>query len=157
MQAANTALVFANTFLTPSEFQGRIDSFVRFLHELATDIDGELVLSSITNSNIKNFTFEVGDHEGMIARAIDEARRSSSNVYFGPYVLRRGAGKRNRRGKLDDILAVLMLGVDQDADHQREGILPLEPNLIIRTSETPRGNGCRAINRQSFYIFDPAN
>jgi putative DNA primase/helicase len=134
-----------------------VEIFIRHLHELASTIDGELLLTSITDLKIRNFTFAVGNPEEMIARAFEEAGKPSTNLYFGSYVLRRGAGQNNRRGKLEDIIAVLMLGVDQDADHQREGTLPVEPNLIIRTSETPLGNGSRAINRQAFYIFDPAN
>jgi putative DNA primase/helicase len=134
-----------------------IRKHIERLHRLASDIPGELVLSCISGPKIRNFTFAVGDPEGMIARALDEAQKLCTNIYFGPYVLRRGAGEDNKRGRLEDVLAVLMLGVDQDADHEREGSLPLKPDLVIKTSETARPDGSKAINHQAFYIFDPAN
>jgi hypothetical protein len=80
--------------------------------------------------------------------AFGEAAREWVNVYFGSYVVRKGLPP-NSRGSHEDIIAVLMLGVDQDADTGREGALPLEPNLVVQTSHTP------AINRQAFYVFDP--
>ena len=84
----------------------------------------------------------------MAKAAVEEAKKDWANVYFGAYVVRTGLPP-NARGSRDDIVAVLMLGVDQDADTGREGPLPLEPNLVIQTSQVP------TINRQAFYVFDP--
>jgi uncharacterized protein (DUF927 family) len=140
--------------------QSALKQFLTYFHGLASNTDGELVLTTITqvgnNTQIRNFRFPVGDLEGMVARAIEEANKPGTNVYFGSYVLKPGVVTGNRRGERDDILAVLMLGVDQDADHGREGVLPLSPNFTIRTSVTTRSDGSEAINRQSFYVFDPA-
>ena len=80
----------------------------------------------------------------MAKAAVVEANREWENVYFGSSVVRSGLPP-NARGSRDDIVGVLMLGVDQDADTGREGPLPFEPNLVIQTSHVP------TINRQAFW------
>jgi hypothetical protein len=99
-------------------------------------------------SQVRVERFAVGNCSAMAEVALQEAKKDWVNLYFGAYVVRNGL-PANSRGSQDDIIAVLMLGVDQDADTGREGALPLEPNLIIQTSHLP------AVNRQAFYIFDP--
>jgi len=89
----------------------------------------------------------------MGAKALEEAQKPETNVYFGGYVLRKGAAKDNQRGKIEDVVAALMLVVDQDPDNGREGHLPLDPNVLIKTSETASCDGSRAVNRQAFYFF----
>ena len=92
--------------------------------------------------------FAVGDSTAMAKAAVEEAKTDWANLYFGSSVVRPGLPP-NARGSRDDIVGVLMLGVDQDADTGREGPLPLEPNLVIQTSQEP------TVNRQAFYVFDP--
>ena len=94
--------------------------------------------------------FGVGDSAAMVKAALEEAEKDWVNLYFGSYVVRPGLPP-NSRGSREDIIGVLMLGVDQDADTGQEGTLPLEPNLIVQTSQVP------TINRQAFYVFDPQN
>ena len=84
MHSANTALIYANNFLTASQFHGQIESFVQFLRGLAAGVDGELVLTSIIGSQIKNWTFSVGDHDSMVARAIEEARKTQAMSILAP-------------------------------------------------------------------------
>jgi hypothetical protein len=129
---------------------------VQWLHHLADGLEGELVLAAIeqqpddAKAQVRVARFAVGDSTAMAKAAVEEAKKDWANVYFGSSVVRPGLPP-NARGSRDDIIAVLMLGVDQDADTGKEGPLPLEPNLVIQTSQVP------AINRQAFYVFDPAH
>src|SRR5436190_1085728 len=133
--------------------QADISSFVRRLHQLADGLVGELILVAIEQvpdqpKHLRIHRFAVGDSPGMREAAFDEAAKDWVNLYFGSYVVRKGLPP-NSRGSHEDIIAVLMLGVDQDADTGREGALPLEPNLVVQTSQIP------TINRQAFCVLDP--
>lgn len=73
----------------------------------------------------------------------------TANVYFGtalmPLSLRPGS-----RGKEDDIVAVLALVLDEDADKDELVTLPpgIEPSFIMETSAAP------ATNRQVHFVYD---
>src|SRR2546421_8555762 len=131
-----------------------IRNFLDSLHRLADNLDGELVLVAIeqapdeAKAQVRVQRFSVGGGPAMIEAALAEAEKDWVNLYFGSYVVRPGLAPGSR-GSREDIIGVLMLGVDQDADTGQEGTLPLEPNLIVRTSQIPR------VNRQAFYVFDP--
>ena len=139
----------------PSVDTTMVTDHIRWLHELAAGVDGDLVLSCNEQSlvdekpGVQTFRFAVGDHEGMVRVALDQARRPWTNVFFSSYVARSGG---TGRGGREDVVAVLLLGVDQDADTGRSGRLPpLPASMIIRTSSKPH------INRQTFFAFDPAH
>src|SRR6476646_10621422 len=133
-----------------------IRDFLDWLHELAEGLDGELVLVAIeqepdaVKAQVRVQRFGVGDSTAMARVALQEATKDWVNLYFGSYVVRLGLSP-GCRGSRSDIIAVLMLSVDQDADKGQEGSLPLEPNLIVQTSQIP------TINRQAFYVFNPQN
>ena len=139
----------------PSVDTTMVTDHIRWLHELAAGVDGDLVLSCNEQSlvdekpGVQTFRFAVGDHEGMARVALDQACRPWTNVFFSSYVARSGG---TGRGGREDVVAVLILGIDQDADTGRSGRVPLLPaSMIIRTSSKPQ------INRQTFFAFDPAH
>ena len=131
-----------------------IYNVVKWLHVLAADLDGELILMAIEQrpnqqkSVPRTYRFSVGAVNEMADTALREVKKEWTNLYFGSYVIPSGLPQPSRGGG-DDIVAVLMLGVDQDADTGKEGTLPLEPNFVVQTSHTP------ALNRQSYYVFEP--
>jgi hypothetical protein len=133
-----------------------IGNFIQWLHAQANRLQGELVLLALEQRPTHEHPlrrirrFSIGATEDMMEFALREVEKDWVNLYFSSYVARPGLAA-GARGTHDDIVAVLMLGVDQDADTGREGTLPLEPNLVIQTSHTP------TVNRQSFYVFDPLN
>jgi hypothetical protein len=139
---------------TVSPDPGQIRSFIQWLHDLAAGLQGELVLVALEQRpthdqplrRIRRFV--VGAATEMTEIALGEASKDWVNLYFGGYVVRPGPSS-GARGTRDDITGVIMLGVDQDADTGRAGVLTLEPNLVVQTSHTP------TVNRQSFYLFDP--
>jgi putative DNA primase/helicase len=133
-----------------------IRNFIQWLHAQANGLQGELVLLSLEQrpTHVQPLRrirrFAVGAAKDMTECALREAEKDWVNLYFGSYIVRPGLAAGSR-GSHEDIVGVLMLGVDQDADTGREGALPLDANLVIQTSHTP------TINRQSFYVFDPLN
>lgn len=133
-----------------------IGKFVQQLHDLAKGLDGELVLVAIEQNpdqdraQLRSHRFKVGDPGRMASIAAQEAGKDWTNVYFGGYVVRPGLPGGCRGGQ-GDVIAVLMLGVDRDADRGLAGVLPLEANLVVQTSHAP------TVNRQAFYVFDAQN
>lgn len=133
-----------------------IRDFTQWLHQLADGLDGELVLVAIeqkpdeARSQVRVERFAVADSVTMARAALEEANKDWVNVYFAAYVVHKGLPPK-ARGSGDDIAAVLMLGVDQDADTGREGALLHEPDLIVQTSHIP------TVNRQAFYVLEPTD
>ncbi len=110
------------------------------LHELARGVDGELVVAVYgenpqdrrpIKSQVRRFA--VGDVAGMVAAAMTFEDVPHANVYVPLHVVRRGLGD-GARGKTSDIVAVLGLVADMDADTGRVGKMPFEPSLVIETS-----------------------
>ncbi|MBI1622573.1 AAA family ATPase [Aquamicrobium zhengzhouense] len=122
---------------------------VEMLHRLADGVDGLLVASAF-NANLHSDKgtithHHVGDVDGMVA-AIDAHRDTpGANVYCGLQVMRRSLA-RGQRGGEKDIVAVLGLVADLDADTGKAaGEYPLAPNYVIETSPG---------NLQPFWLFD---
>jgi len=121
------------------------------LHELASGIDGVLVVSVFnaalpTDKGIITH-HRVGDVDGMVDAIMAHASTDHMNVYSGLQVMRSGLG-RGKRGTESDIVAVLGLVADMDGDTGKAaGELPVEPNYTIETSP---GNG------QPAWLFDRA-
>lgn len=122
---------------------------VEMIHRLADGVDGVLVVSvfnaRLASDNGTITHHPVGDVDGMLA-AIDAHRDTPGmNVYTGLQVMRRGIA-RGKRGGEKDIVAVLGLVADMDADTgHAAGEYPLEPNYVIETSPG---------NFQPMWLFD---
>ncbi|RJT32781.1 DUF3987 domain-containing protein [Mesorhizobium waimense] len=86
----------------------------------------------------------VGDVDGTIDAIEAHSETPGANVYLGAQVMRRGLA-RGSRGTEADIVAVLALVIDLDADTGKTGEMPVEPSYVIETSPG---------NYQPFIIFD---
>lgn len=121
---------------------------VEMLHRLAEGVDGVLVVS-VFNAALERdggiiTHHSVGDVDGMVAAIEAHADTPGANVYAGLQVMRRGLS-RGARGTEADIVAVLGLVADMDADTGRgAGQYPLPPDVVVETSPG---------NRQPFWLF----
>jgi hypothetical protein len=121
------------------------------LHSLAAGIEGVLVTStyyanpagdSDTPGTVTHHA--IGDVDGMVEAIVAHAGTANANVFTGTHVMRKGLG-RGSRGKESDIVAMLGLVVDLDADTGKVGEIPIEPNMVLETSGG---------NFQPFVLFD---
>lgn len=142
---------------TASPSSDTIASFIRRVHEHATEamraagLDsgaGVLVLSSYGRTPAGHplpgriRSFAIGDHQAMTAYALELAAEPHRNVFYGLQVMRRGL-RRGQRGGLDDIIAVIGLVADIDADKGnsiRLEDLPVPPTCAVVTSHVPHRN-----------------
>ena len=135
----------------PSFDQVAVRTHVEMLHHLAAGVDGVLVtscyLADPIGSNDAPGTVThhaVGDVDGMVDAVLAHAHTPNANVFTGLQVMRKGL-KRGTRGGEADIVAVLGLVVDLDADTGRAGTVPIEESLRLETSPG---------NFQPFILFD---
>lgn len=128
-----------------------IRQHVELLHNAAKGVDGVLVVSTFFASpnreddrpgTVTHHT--VGDVDGMIDAIEAHAETPEANVYVGLQVMRKGLG-RGKRGTESDIVAVLGLVADMDADTGKIGQMPFDPSFVLQTSPG---------NKQPFWIFD---
>ena len=128
-----------------------VRSHITMLHKLARGIDGELVLVVFgenprdrrpIESHVRRFA--VGDVDGMVATAMAFGNAPHANVYAPLHVVRRGL-RDGQRGSTGDIVAVLGLVADMDADTGHAGEMPFEASLVIETSPG---------NSQPIVLFD---
>ncbi|NEI48664.1 DUF3987 domain-containing protein [Rhizobium leguminosarum] len=133
--------------------EAAIRAHVEMVHSLAAGIDGLLV----TSAYFANPTGDsdapgavthhaVGDVDGMVEAIMAHASTPNANVFTGLQVMRKGLA-RGKRGGEADIVAVLGLVVDLDADTGKSGQMPIEPNVVLETSTG---------NFQPFILFDRA-
>ncbi|TCA92193.1 DUF3987 domain-containing protein [Rhizobium leguminosarum bv. viciae] len=133
--------------------EAAIRAHVEMVHSLAAGIDGLLV----TSAYFANPTGDsdapgavthhaVGDVDGMVEAIMAHASTPHANVFTGLQVMRKGL-PRGKRGGEADIVAVLGLVVDLDADTGKSGQMPIEPNVVLETSTG---------NFQPFILFDRA-
>ncbi len=133
--------------------EAAIRAHVEMVHSLAAGIDGLLV----TSAYFANPTGDsdapgavthhaVGDVDGMVDAIMAHASTLNANVFTGLQVMRKGIA-RGKRGGEADIVAVLGLVVDLDADTGKAGQMPVEPNAVLETSTG---------NFQPFILFDRA-
>ena len=135
----------------PAFDEAAIRAHCAILHKLADGLDG-LIVSCVFFSNPDGDTdipgevshHRVGDVDGMVEAVMAHAETPNANVFAGAQVMRKGIA-RGKRGKESDILAVLGLVVDLDADTGKAGDLPAEPNYVLETSTG---------NFQPFYLLD---
>lgn len=125
-----------------------VRAHVEMLHRLAEGVDGVLVVS-VFNAALERdggiiTHHSVGDVDGMVAAIEAHADTPGANVYAGLQVMRRTLA-RGQRGTADDIVAVLGLVADMDADTGHDaGQYPLPPDMVVETSPG---------NRQPFWLF----
>jgi KaiC/GvpD/RAD55 family RecA-like ATPase len=123
-----------------------IRSHCEMLHGLADGIDGVLVVSVYyaAGGNGPVTHHSIGDVDGMYAAIVAHQDTPGANVYTGLQVMRRDL-PRGKRGTKGDIVAVLGLVADMDADTGKVGELPVHPNYIMETSPG---------NQQPAWLFD---
>jgi hypothetical protein len=137
-----------------------VHAHIRLLHDLAAraradlGIDGQLVLACYgenpdtgvrTASQVMKFGIADG-LEQMVDVIMALEDHPHLNVYVPFHIVRFGLGPRER-GALRDIVAVLALVVDQDADKDKAGELPLPPHYVVESSPG---------NKQSVYVLAKA-
>jgi hypothetical protein len=137
-----------------------VHAHIRLLHDLAAKakadlgIDGQLVLACYgenpdtgvkTASQVMKFSIGHGLEE-MVDVIMALEHRPHLNVYAPFHIVRFGLGARERGG-LQDIVAVLALVVDQDADKEKAGELPLLPHYVMESSPG---------NKQPVYVLAKA-
>ncbi|MBY5866007.1 DUF3987 domain-containing protein [Rhizobium leguminosarum] len=133
--------------------EAAIRAHVEMVHCLAAGIDGLLV----TSAYFANPTGDsdapgavthhaIGDVDGMVDAIMAHASTPHANVFTGLQVMRKGLA-RGKRGREADIVAVLGLVVDLDADTGKSGQMPIDPNVVLETSTG---------NFQPFILFDRA-
>lgn len=115
-----------------------IRDHVDMIHRLAAGVDGLLVVSAFNASLPKDKGIithhRVGEVDGMVAAIEAHLETPHMNVYTGLQVMRRNL-ERGQRGGEQDVLAVLGLVADMDADTgHNAGDYPAEPNYVIETS-----------------------
>jgi hypothetical protein len=137
-----------------------VHAHISLLHDLAgraradLGIDGQLVLACYgenpdTGVKIASQVMKFGIGHGleeMVDVIMALEHHLHLNVYAPFHIVRFGLGARERGG-LGDIVAVLALVVDQDADKEKAGELPLPPHYVMESS---RGN------KQSVYVLAKA-
>jgi hypothetical protein len=137
-----------------------VHTHIKLLHDLAArakddlGIDGELVLACYgenpdTGVKTPNQVLKFGIGHGleeMVDAIMALEHHPHLNVYVPFHVVRFGLGPRGRGG-LRDIVAVLALVVDQDADKDKAGELPLPPHYLIESSPG---------NKQPVYVLAKA-
>jgi len=124
-----------------------VRTHIEMLHHLAAGLDGVLVVSAynaLSDSGGTITRHPVGDVDGMVDSVEAHSETANVNCYVGLQVMRRGL-ERGKRGKEHDIVAVLGLVVDLDADTGKTGNTPIDPNLVLETSPG---------NFQPFILFD---
>lgn len=137
---------------TPAKFdEAAIRTHVEMLHRLADGLQGVLVVSTFFANPTGDRDLPgavthhvIGDVDGMVASVMSHAETPNANAYCGLQVMRKGLS-RGARGTEADIVAVLGLVADMDADTGNVGTMPVVPDLVLETSPG---------NRQPFVLFD---
>jgi hypothetical protein len=130
----------ANSNFAPAFNREIIHAHVAMLHQLAQAVDGVLVLACFgenpttgrkTGEIVERFA--IGDVEPMVDAIMAKEGTPHLNVYCGWHVMRHGlTGKQ--RGGLNDLVAILGLPVDLDADTGKTGALPFPAPYVIQSS-----------------------
>lgn len=140
-----------NAHAIQPDISDAIQQHVALLHDAAAGVDGVLVVSvfhaSAASETDKPGTIthhRVGDVDGMFDAISAHVKTAGANIYVGLQVMRKGLA-RGHRGTESDIVAVLGLVADMDADTGKTGDYPYTPSFVLETSPG---------NRQPFWIFD---
>ncbi len=140
----------------PAAAPSDAEKLLGLYHEIAAGTkDAVFVLTCITPAKTKGADgtvspqrFLIGDVAGMAAEA--KARGALCNVYFGPALMRRDLAKG--RGKEADIVAVLSIVIEEDADTGKKVTLPsgVSPSFVVMSSGNP------TLNRHFHFVFEKA-
>jgi hypothetical protein len=65
------------------------------------------------------------------------ARGEFENVYFAPAILRKSL-PATARGRAEDIVAVLGVGIDDDGDTGKRAVLPPRHSAVVGGNDLPR-------------------
>lgn len=126
-------------------------SLLDLYHTAALGTCGQLNLTAIDPSSeqVTVERFPIGQADPMARRAL--ALSSANNIYFAPVVLRLDL-RPGARGSFSDIVAVLGLVIDEDADTDKLAILPenVLPTITVTTSRVPH------LNRHHHFVFAQA-
>ncbi|ABE61239.1 RecA-family ATPase-like protein [Nitrobacter hamburgensis X14] len=137
-----------NALQAKQTFTDPVRTHVEMLHDLAAGIDGVFVVSAYNVSLPKGggtiTKHNVGDVNGMVEAIAAHSDTPGANVYTGLHLMKTGLA-RGKRGTRSDVVAVLGLVADMDADTGNAGNLPFEPSYIIETSPG---------NQQPVWLFD---
>jgi RepB DNA-primase from phage plasmid len=124
-----------------------IRNHVELLHQSAEGCDGKFVVSVFNDGSPGAITHHrVGEIEGMFDAIRALSATHGANVYTGLHLMRSDLPRGKRGGKAD-IVAVLGLVADMDADTGKIGTMPVTPSLVIETSPG---------NTQPVILFDHA-
>jgi RepB DNA-primase from phage plasmid len=118
----------------PSFDVAAIRKHTELLHRSAKGCDGKFIVS-IFNDDLPGIItrHKVGDVDGMVAAIMAHALTPGANVYIGLHLMRSDL-PRGRRGTKNDIVGVLGLVADMDADTGKLGKMPIEPSYVVETS-----------------------
>jgi hypothetical protein len=124
-----------------------IRNHVELLHQSAEGCDGKFVVSVFNGDLSGTITHHrVGEIEGMFDAIRALSATHGANVYTGLHLMRSDLPRGKRGGKAD-IVAVLGLVADMDADTGKIGKMPVTPSFVIETSPG---------NTQPVILFDHA-
>jgi hypothetical protein len=111
-----------------------IRNHVELLHRSAAGCDGKFVVSVFNGEQPGAITHHtIGDIGGMVAAITAHAFTPEANVYTGLQLMRSDLPRGKRGGKAD-IIAVLGLVADMDADTGKVGAMPVEASYVVETS-----------------------
>lgn len=124
-----------------------IRTHVELLHKTALGCDGKFVVSVFNGDLPGTITHHrVGEIEGMIDAIFAQSATPGANVYCGLQLMRSDL-PRGKRGSKCEIVSVLGLVADMDADTGKIGTMPMTPSFVIETSPG---------NTQPVILFDQA-
>lgn len=111
-----------------------IRQYIQTVNEHASGVDGKLVVSVFIEDTPGTITHHrVGDIDGMCDSVVAHADTPGANVYIPLCVMRRDL-PRGKKGGEADVIAVLGLVADMDADTGKAGEMPVEASYVIETS-----------------------
>jgi hypothetical protein len=133
---------------TPAPDQQPARDLLQLYHDAAAGSEGVMMLVTIKPDGVdkkgrtktKAFAQKVriGDVADMASRVVADGKRW--NAYFAPAVIREDI-EPGKRGKAEDIVAVLGFAADDDRDNGKPATMPpIEPTAIVQTCEVPTVN-----------------
>ncbi|WP_167358245.1 AAA family ATPase [Bradyrhizobium stylosanthis] len=124
---------------------GAAAAYVKLIHKMASGVDGKLVVSAFHEEQPGVVTHHnIGNVNDTIEAIAAHSETPGANVYMPLCVMRRGL-PRGKKGSEADVVAVLGLVADMDADTNKIGEMPIEPSYVVETSPG---------NSQQVILFD---
>lgn len=124
---------------------GIVRRYFQLLNCCAAGVTGKFVILTFFGARPGPITHhQVNDIEGMVNSVTSHAATPSANVYCGLHMMSSSLA-RGKKGGEADVVAVLGLVADMDADTGKVGEMPVEPSFVIETSPG---------NSQQVLLFD---